>query len=99
MGAALKKPRAAVGAAAAVAEALLERRGPAVTRRLTARERHVETGAAGLLLLTAAAMAVVADADGDISTAVLLTFAVPRVDRPSWAQPEPVGDDEALPEM
>ena len=29
---------------------------------------------------------------------VLLTFVVPRVDRPSWAQPEPLGDEEALPE-
>jgi UDP-GlcNAc:undecaprenyl-phosphate/decaprenyl-phosphate GlcNAc-1-phosphate transferase len=29
---------------------------------------------------------------------VLLTFVVPRVDRPSWAQAEPIGDDEALPE-
>ena len=29
---------------------------------------------------------------------VLLTFAVPRVDRPAWAQTEPIADDEALPE-
>jgi UDP-GlcNAc:undecaprenyl-phosphate/decaprenyl-phosphate GlcNAc-1-phosphate transferase len=29
---------------------------------------------------------------------VLLTFAVPRVDTPSWAHTEPIGDDEALPE-
>ena len=29
---------------------------------------------------------------------VLLTFVVPRVDRPSWAQPEPLADEEALPE-
>ena len=40
MGAALKKPRVAVAAAAAVAEALLERREPALTRRLSARERR-----------------------------------------------------------
>ena len=36
---------------------------------------------------------------GWFAMTVLLTFAVPRVDRPSWAQAEPVGDDEALPEM
>jgi hypothetical protein len=73
VGAALKKPRVAVGAAAAVAEVLLERRGPAVTRRLTPRERRVETVAAGLLLVTAASMAIVAQPEGEVSTAVLLT--------------------------
>jgi UDP-GlcNAc:undecaprenyl-phosphate GlcNAc-1-phosphate transferase len=35
---------------------------------------------------------------GWLAMTVLLTVAVPRVDRPSWAQPEPLGDDEALPE-
>jgi PAS domain-containing protein len=74
VGTALKKPRAAVGAAAAIAETLLERRGPAVARRLTARERRVELAAAGLLVITATAMAIVAPPEGEASTAVLLTL-------------------------
>ena len=74
MGAALKKPRVAVTAAAAVAEVLLERRGPALTRRLSTRERAVEATAAALLLLTALAMAIAAPHDHDVSTAVLLTL-------------------------
>ena len=74
MGAALKKPRAAVGAATAVAEALLERRWPVVARRLTARERRVEAATACSLLVTAAAMALLAAPRGDPTTAILLTL-------------------------
>jgi len=73
MGATLKKPRVAVGAAAAVAEVLLERRHPAVTRRLSSRERRVEVAAAGLFILTAGVMAVLAPAGDDVSNAILLT--------------------------
>ena len=57
MVATLKPLKRTVGAAAAVAEALLERRGPALTRRLTPRERRVELTAAALFVATAAAMA------------------------------------------
>jgi PAS domain-containing protein len=74
MGAALKKPRVAVGAAAAVAESLLERRAPAISRRLTPRERRVETVAAGLFIVTAVAMAVLAPAAGDVTSTILLTL-------------------------
>ena len=33
-----------------------------------------------------------------LALTVVLTFAVPRVDRPSWVGPEPIADDESLPE-
>src|SRR3954452_1913077 len=52
VGSALKTPQVArsvrrrVGSAAALAESLLERRGPALDRRLTPRERRVELTAA-----------------------------------------------------
>jgi hypothetical protein len=74
MGVALKKPRAAVGAAAAVAEALLEQRRPAVSRKLAPRERRVETAAAGLFAATALAMAILAPDEHEIGTAILLTL-------------------------
>ncbi|WP_157592004.1 SpoIIE family protein phosphatase [Solirubrobacter soli] len=73
MGAALKKPTVAVGAAAAVAEALLERRRPAVSRRLAPRERRVESAAAGLFIAVAVVMAVLAPAADDVTSTVLLT--------------------------
>src|SRR5262245_6165344 len=63
VGSALKTPhvsqavRRRVGAAAALAETLLERRGPALTRRLTPRERTVEIAAAVLFAATAVALA------------------------------------------
>jgi serine phosphatase RsbU (regulator of sigma subunit)/PAS domain-containing protein len=75
MGSALKKPQVAVSAAAAVADGLLERRRPAVTRRLAPRERRVETAAAALFVAAALAMAIVAPPHGDeVSTAILLTL-------------------------
>ena len=73
MSAALMKPRAAVSAAAAVADALLERRRPAVARRLAPRERRVEIAAAALFVATALAMAIAAPQDHDPWTTVLLT--------------------------
>ncbi|HET6548194.1 MAG TPA: SpoIIE family protein phosphatase [Solirubrobacter sp.] len=78
MGAALKPPRVTrsvrrrVGAATALAEVLLERRHPAVTRRLTSRERRVEFAVAALFVAVAAAMAVTADGVTDAGTAALL---------------------------
>ncbi len=74
MGAALKRPRGALGAAAAVAEGLLERRGPALSRRLDPRERKVEIVAAALFVATALTMAIGGPHDHDVSTAVLLTL-------------------------
>jgi PAS domain-containing protein len=74
MGAALKKPKVAVGAAAAVAEVLLERRRPAVSRRLAPRERRVESAAAALFVATAFVMAAFAPAGGDLTTTILLTL-------------------------
>jgi hypothetical protein len=62
-----------VSAAAAVADALLERRGPAVARRLAPRERVVETAAAALFVATALVMALAAPHDRDLRTMVLLT--------------------------
>ena len=61
MGAALKTRRT-VRTAAELAESLLERRNPAVARRLTAAERTVELAAAGLFLLVAAVMGATASA-------------------------------------
>ena len=69
VGSALKTPRVArsvkhrVGTAAALAETLLERRGPALTRRLTPRERHVELTVATVFVVTAVLMATTADWD------------------------------------
>ncbi|HWK29185.1 MAG TPA: SpoIIE family protein phosphatase [Solirubrobacter sp.] len=56
------------------AQALLEQRGPAVTRRLAPRERTVEAVAAATFVAVAALMAVLAAPVGDAETAVLLTL-------------------------
>jgi hypothetical protein len=89
MGAALKpRPRVtrslqrSVGAAAAVAEALLERREPALTRRLSPRERRVELTAAALFAVLAVAMAIPAAGDLDEPlTAALLVISYALVRR------------------
>src|SRR3954451_24446086 len=74
MGAALKKPKVAVGAAAAVAEVLLVQRRPAGARRLAPRGRRVESAAAALFVATAFVMAAFAPAAGDLTTTILLTL-------------------------
>jgi PAS domain-containing protein len=66
-----------VGAAAAVAESLLERRGPAMTRRLTARERRVEVTAAALFV-AAAAMATQASGDWGAAAPLVVCYALVR---------------------
>ncbi len=71
-----------VGSAAAIAEDLLESRPPAVARRLSVRERRAEAAAAGLLVVTAAAMASFSpDRWPDALTAVLLVLAYALVRR------------------
>ena len=75
----LKAPRVSqsvrrkVGSAAAVAELLLERRHPAVSRRLTPRERLTESVAATLFMTVALAMAFTADS-GPFGTSLLLVL-------------------------
>src|SRR4051794_35800427 len=86
VGSALKPPRVArsvsrrVGSAAALAESLLERRGPALTRRLTRRERRVELTAAGIFVAAAAVMAATASFD-EPGTAALLVVSYALVRR------------------
>jgi PAS domain-containing protein len=67
-----------VGAAAAVAESLLERRGPAMTRRLTPRERRVEVTAAALFVAAAAAMATQASGDWGAAALLVVCYALVR---------------------
>ena len=66
--------RRSVGAAAAVAEELLTRRGPAVARRLSSRERNTEALAAGLFVLVAMAMpaAIAGDFEDGLTAALLV---------------------------
>jgi PAS domain-containing protein len=54
-----KSLRRSVGAAAAIAEGLLEQREPRVARRLSPRERRTEIVSAGLFVLTAAVLPLV----------------------------------------
>ncbi len=67
-----------IGAAAAVAESLLERRGPAMTRRLTPRERRVEVTAAALFVAAAAAMATQASGDWGAAALLVVCYALVR---------------------
>ncbi|MDA0179497.1 SpoIIE family protein phosphatase [Solirubrobacter phytolaccae] len=72
MGAALKT-------AAGLAETLLERRTPAVTRRLSRTERTTELAAAGLFLVIAAVMGATADPEPAGTAALLvLSYALVR---------------------
>ncbi len=73
MGAALKT-------AAGLASELLERRSPAVTRRLAPRERAVELAAAGLFLVVAGVMGAAADPE-PVTTAALLVASYALVRR------------------
>ena len=79
MGAALKTRRT-VRTAAELAESLLERRNPAVARRLTATERTVELAAAGVFLVVAAVMGATA-APEPVVTATLLVVSYALVRR------------------
>src|SRR4051794_4597786 len=88
MGSALKTPHVAqavrrgVGAAAARAETLLELRGPALSRRLTPRERAVEIAFAVLFALIAIALAVTTHPSHDETrTAILLVLCYALVRR------------------
>jgi PAS domain-containing protein len=67
-----------VGAAAAVAESLLERRNPAMARRLTPRERRVELTAAALFVAVAAALATQAGGDWGAAAPLVLCYALVR---------------------
>jgi PAS domain-containing protein len=67
-----------VGAAAAVAESLLERRNPAMARRLTPRERRVELTAAALFVAAAAALATQASGGWDAALPLVLCYALVR---------------------
>src|SRR4051812_11849001 len=85
VGSALKTPQVArsvrrrVGSAAALAESLLERRGPALDRRLAPRERRVELTAAAAFALVAAAMAATADWGGaDTVLLLVISYALVR---------------------
>ncbi len=78
MVATLKPLKRTVGAAAAVAESLLERRGPAMTRRLTPRERRVELTAAALFAVTAAVMATQASGDWGAAALLVACYALVR---------------------
>ena len=75
--------RQRVGAAAAIAEGLLEQREPALARRLSPRERRTEVVAAGLFVLTAAALglALPRDSGTEPLTAVLLVLCYALVRR------------------
>jgi len=78
MGAALKTRRT-VRTAAELAESLLERRNPAVARRLTATERTVELAAAGVFLLVAAVMGASAPPEPVVtSTLLVVSYALVR---------------------
>ena len=72
MGAATKTKRT-VRTAAELAESLLERRHPAVARRLTAQERTVELAAAAVFIVVAGAMSLTA-APEPVGTATLLVL-------------------------
>src|SRR4051794_39319113 len=65
--------RRSVGAAAAIADGLLERREPRLERRLSPRERRTELISAGLFVLTAAVLPfVLPTTDFDDSLSALL---------------------------
>jgi PAS domain-containing protein len=73
--------RRSVGAAAAIAEGLLERREPALARRLSARERRTETVFAALFLIAVAVMplAIPQSFDDSLTAAALvLCYALMR---------------------
>ena len=61
-----------------MAESLLERRGPAMTRRLTPRERRVEVTAAALFVAAAAAMATQASGDWGAAALLVACYALVR---------------------